>query len=317
MSTPQLDSQQALQNWFHQSGVRDPLTTCIGPLPHTKAALGRWSCSEPDEQIHTNIPHPDSYRIVIMLAPLEARIWEGNNPIWGGMIAANRFRICPPGESGRWRRLSACDIVNIFIPIALVDHYAYLRGDLQDRFSANSLSATSFTQDKQVLNLVHTLLDADILAGSLATQVRENTMSILVSYLLEHYGQRQSQFAHKDENSSLSGARLRRVLTVMNQYMHAPLSNAEIASICGMSEAHFSREFRRAMGTPPHQYLMRLRLEQAGQALLKSDSRIVDIACDFGFNNASHFSRSFTAQFGVPPAIYRVQRRSASIDLCS
>ncbi|MBI3712001.1 MAG: helix-turn-helix transcriptional regulator [Burkholderiales bacterium] len=309
MTIRELNSQQALINWFHQSGVRDPLTTCIGPLPQTRAALGRWSCSEPDEHIHTNIPHPDSYRIAVMLAPLEARIWEGNSPIWGGMIAANRFRICPPGESGRWRRLSACDIVNIFIPIALVDHYAELRGDFHER-----LSTTSFTQDRQVLNLVHMMLDADILAGSLATQVRENAMSILVSYLLEHYSQRQPQTGNKEENSSLSGARLRRVLMVMSQHMHAPLSNAEMASICAMSEAHFSREFRRAMGTPPHQYLMRLRLEQASQALLKDDSRIVDIACDYGFNNASHFSRSFTAQYGVPPAIYRTQRRTACVD---
>lgn len=309
MTAAHIDSHQALQDWFHQSGVRDPLTTCIGPLPHTKAALGRWSCAEPDELIHTNIPHPDCYRIAVMLAPLEARIWEGNSPLWGGMIAANRFRICPPGESGRWRRLSACDIVNIFIPIALVDHYAQLRGDLHEH-----LSATSFTHDKQVLNLVHTMLDADILAGALATQVRENAMSILVSYLLEHYSKRPTQEGNKEENSSLSGARLRKILHVMSQHLHAPLTNAEMAAICAMSEAHFSREFRRAMGTPPHQYLMRLRLEHAGQALLKDNSRIVDIACDYGFNNASHFSRSFTAQYGVPPAIYRALRRNTCID---
>lgn len=310
MASALINTTEELQNWFHQSGVSDPLHTCIGPLPLSKASLGRWSCNRPDERIHSNFPHPDCYRIAVMLAPLEARIWDAGSPIWGGMIAANRFRICPPGESGSWRRMSACDIVNIFIPITFVDQFAALRGDHKH----NSLTAISFTHDKQVLELVHQMLDARVIAGPLATQVCDSAMTILVSYLLEHYSKPQLQ----DEScgvsglSGLSGARLRKILAFMAEHLDAMISNAQLAAICNMSEAHFSREFRRAMGLPPHQYMMKLRLEHACLALLQEDARIVDIAYECGFNNASHFTRSFAAQFGMPPAQYRMQRRCAN-----
>ena len=304
MASSLINSTAELKNWFHQSGVNTPLQTCIGPLPISKASLGRWSCDDsPDEQIHSNSPHPDSYRIAVMLAPLEARIWNSGSPIWGGMIAANRFRICPPGESASWRRMSACDIVNIFIPISFVDHFAEMRGDKD----GVNLAANLFTPDRNVIELVHKMLDADMLAGPLAAQVCDSAMTILVSYLLEHYskpsGNEESAVA-----SGLSGARLRKVLSFIAENIETIDSNSQLAAICKMSEAHFSREFKRSMGIPPHQYVMKLRLERACLALLNQETRIIDIAYECGFNNASHFTRCFSSQFGVPPALYRLQR---------
>jgi len=308
MASAFINNTAELENWFHQSGVPEPLQACIGPLPISKASLGRWSCDDrPDEQIHSNLPHPDCYRIAVMLAPLEARIWNRGSPIWGGMIAANRFRICPPGEAGQWRRMSACDIVNIFIPISFVDHFAELRGDLE---SAN-LAPNLFTPDRHVINLVHQMLDADMLAGPLAAQVCDSTISILVSYLLEHYS-KPGRLEEPNAGSGLSGTRLRKILAFMAEHIDTITANAELAAICNMSEAHFSREFKRAMGLPPHQYIMKLRLEQACLALANQETRILDIAYACGFNNASHFSRSFTAHFGIPPAVYRLQRRKSN-----
>lgn len=305
MASAFINTTAELENWFHQSGVHAPLQTCIGPLPVSKASLGRWSCDDrPDEQIHSNSPHPDCYRIAVMLAPLEARIWNRGSPIWGGMIAANRFRICSPGESGQWRRMSACDIVNIFIPISFVEHFAHLRGD---DVSAN-LTPNLFTPDRNVLDLVHQMLDAEMLAGPLAAQVCDSAMTILVSYLLEHYSKPVSP-EDMSITSGLSGIRLRKILSFIANNIDAIDSNAQLAAICNMSEAHFSRAFKRTMGVPPHQYIMKLRLERACLALLNEEARIVDIAYACGFNNASHFTRSFTAQFGVPPALYRLQRR--------
>jgi AraC family transcriptional regulator len=76
-----------------------------------------------------------------------------------------------------------------------------------------------------------------------------------------------------------------------------------------MSAAHFSREFRRAVGLPPHQYMVKLRLERARDALLNADDRIVDIAQECGFADASHFSRAFATHFGMSPTSFRYQHR--------
>ena len=46
-----------------------------------------------------------------------------------------------------------------------------------------------------------------------------------------------------------------------------PLDVAEIARAARLSPAHFSREFRRAFGETPHQYLLTRRLERAASLL--------------------------------------------------
>lgn len=304
---PFIDSREALQSWFLRSGVTGPLLTCMGPLPQSKASIARWARDTPDPAIQTVSPHPDSYRIAVMLEPLESQIWVGDQPIWGGMIAANRFRICPPGAASRWRSLSGCDIVNIFIPTATVDRFS-LMGGLPDSYT---LAGNLFTPDRQVLDLVWKMLDAKTLAGPLAEHFCDGLITALLSYLLEHYGQGSSAECRP---SSLGGSRLRRVLALIHERAGEDLSIAEMAAQCAMSESHFSREFRSAVGMPPHQYMMKLRLEQACAALLDSDARIVDIALDFGFHSASHFSRAFAARYGMPPANYRRLQASRAQD---
>ncbi|NRR30200.1 helix-turn-helix transcriptional regulator [Oxalobacteraceae bacterium] len=293
-----MDSLDDLESWFRTSGVAS-LNACIGPLPGSRASLGRWTSDGPEQMVRAVSPHPGSYRLALMLEPVDARIWHGSTPVWGGTIPANRFRLCPPAEQGRWSQLSSCDIVNLFIPVALVERLAAQRGEP----IAMALSARQFQSDRTVLGLVRNMLDARMLAGPLATELCDHLVTALVCYLLEHYST-----PTQAEPGGLSGARLRRVLLHIAQHLESPPSNADLAALCGMSEAHFSREFRLAVGEPPHRYMMLRRLEQASAALLAGDARIADIAQDNGFHSASHFIRAFTARFGLSPSAYRGRR---------
>ncbi|HEY1130815.1 MAG TPA: AraC family transcriptional regulator [Roseateles sp.] len=303
MIRPVIDSADALADWFRLSGVTDPLDACIGPLPGTGISIARWSRRKPETRLQTVQPHPGCYRIAIILEPMESQIWVGERPVWGGVIGANRFRICPPGARNSWRQLSGCDIVNIFVPEQTVDRLS-LEGGLPD---GSGLGVTAFTPDRQVLDLALKMLDARSLAGSLASQFCDGLATALLSYLLEHYARGESGAAAK---GGLSGARLRRVMAFIADNLAREISISEMAQQCSMSESHFSREFRAAAGLPPHQYALKLRLERACEALTGSDVRMVDIALDLGFSNASHFSRSFAQRYGMPPARYRQLHRN-------
>ena len=46
-----------------------------------------------------------------------------------------------------------------------------------------------------------------------------------------------------------------------------PLDVPALARVAHVSPAHFSREFRRAFGVTPHQYLLTRRLERAAELL--------------------------------------------------
>lgn len=291
------DSTQALMSWFAQSGVRAPLRACVGPLPQTGAGLVRWAQPEAEPRVRISSPHPDSYRIALLLEPLESQIWVNDQPFCGGRIAANSFRICPPGSAQRWRQLSACDIVNVFIPTSTVDAYLLRRNGE----SPGQLGGTAFTPDREVLDLVGRMLNAEAAAGPLAETYCDAMVSALLSYLLEQYGGTALNMA----SARLGGARLRRVQQHMQAHLDQELPIAELAQLCAMSASHFAREFSRAVGLPPHQYLLKLRLERAAELLAEGDDSLLDIALVCGFNDASHFSRAFARRHGQPPSAYR------------
>ncbi|MFL5883897.1 MAG: helix-turn-helix domain-containing protein [Thermoleophilaceae bacterium] len=86
-----------------------------------------------------------------------------------------------------------------------------------------------------------------------------------------------------------------------------PLGVDELAEAAGLSRAHFSREFRRAFGESPHQYLLTRRLERAAAMLRSTDHSVAEICFDVGLQSVGSFTTSFTRTYGVSPTGYRAK----------
>ena len=84
-----------------------------------------------------------------------------------------------------------------------------------------------------------------------------------------------------------------------------PLDVAELARAAGLSPAHFSREFRRAFGETPHQYLLTRRLERASALLRNTDRSVADICFTVGLRSVGSFTTSFRRVYGMSPTAYR------------
>ena len=84
-----------------------------------------------------------------------------------------------------------------------------------------------------------------------------------------------------------------------------PLDVSALARAAHLSEAHFSREFRRAFGETPHRYLLTRRLERAAELLRQTDRSIPEICFDVGLRSVGSFTTSFGRAFGRSPAAYR------------
>jgi AraC-like DNA-binding protein len=84
-----------------------------------------------------------------------------------------------------------------------------------------------------------------------------------------------------------------------------PLRVDDLARAAGLSRAHFSHEFRRAFGEPPHGYLLTRRLERAAALLRATDRSVADICFSVGLQSVGSFTTSFTRTYGVSPAAYR------------
>jgi AraC-like DNA-binding protein len=87
------------------------------------------------------------------------------------------------------------------------------------------------------------------------------------------------------------------------------ISIAEVAKLCDLSVAYFTRAFRQTTGRPPHRWLVEQRCEEAKRLLAVSNLTLDQIALQCGFSNQSHFTRTFTRLVGDSPGSWRRMRR--------
>jgi AraC-like DNA-binding protein len=92
-----------------------------------------------------------------------------------------------------------------------------------------------------------------------------------------------------------------------------PISVSDMARAAGLSRAHFSREFRRAFGEPPHAYLLTRRLERAASLLRDTDRSVTDTCLSVGLRSLASFTTSFARAYGMPPTAYRASFPPASL----
>ena len=91
-----------------------------------------------------------------------------------------------------------------------------------------------------------------------------------------------------------------------------PLDVAALARAARLSQAHFSREFRRVFGESPHQYLLTRRLERAAALLRTTDRSVADICITVGLRSVGSFTTSFRRAYGQTPTQYRAAHPPAA-----
>jgi AraC-like DNA-binding protein len=91
-----------------------------------------------------------------------------------------------------------------------------------------------------------------------------------------------------------------------------PLDVPALARAARLSQAHFSREFRRAFGETPHQYLLTRRLERAAALLRSTDWTVAEVCMSVGLQSVGSFTTSFRRTYGMTPTQYRSAQPPAS-----
>jgi len=82
------------------------------------------------------------------------------------------------------------------------------------------------------------------------------------------------------------------------------VSLERLSSVAGVSPFHLARCFRDAVGLPPHEFVLNVRIERCRQ-LIASGWSIADAASALGFADQAHLTRRFRRQVGVTPGRYR------------
>lgn len=107
---------------------------------------------------------------------------------------------------------------------------------------------------------------------------------------------------------------IERVLTYMKNNYHKDISLNDCVAKSNLSKYHFTREFKKYIGTTPMQYVTKLRIQQASRLLLNDSDSIHSIAQKVGFQNGNYFTKVFKKEIGKSPNAYRKASLSIPVD---
>lgn len=132
----------------------------------------------------------------------------------------------------------------------------------------------------------------------LAKSVVYLALAELIDSLPEEDRRRCQRFLHEPDP-------IRPAIRHIEAHLAQPITNADLAAACAMSEDHFIRVFRRLVGQTPAQYVLERRVAVAAQRLAFTGASIEAIAESVGFANRFHFTAAFSRRMGIGPAAYR------------
>ncbi|WP_316431683.1 AraC family transcriptional regulator [Leptolyngbya sp. NK1-12] len=162
--------------------------------------------------------------------------------------------------------------------------------------------------DPTITQIAH-LLKGELLNQGLAgTLFAESLKNLLAVHLLRHYCESQPRSKKLLlPGNSLDAVKLKQIQDYIEDHLADEIGLETMATLVPMSQFHFARAFKAAVGETPHRYLTQRRIERAKVLLTVTKLAIAEVAYRVGFSNQSHFTAHFRKATGVTPREYRLQ----------
>jgi AraC-like DNA-binding protein len=104
-------------------------------------------------------------------------------------------------------------------------------------------------------------------------------------------------------------ARLSRARDYLGACYRDRITLEQASSHACLSPFHFDRLFAQTFGETPHEFITRVRMEEAKKLLLAENHSVTDICFDVGYESLGSFSVKFRSLTGLSPAEFRRQAR--------
>lgn len=177
--------------------------------------------------------------------------------------------------------------------------------DIADATGTNKveIEGTPYLEDRRIVSLVEAV-EAEQANGFPSGRIFMDSVAMaLAAALMQIRGILRRPL--KPGTAALSSLQLRRVTEKIHGHIDERLSVADLAATAGLSTAYFSEAFRKSTGCPPHQFLLRARVERAKELLRASDKTVIEIALACGFQSSQQLAKVFQRLLKATPSNYR------------
>jgi AraC family transcriptional regulator len=206
------------------------------------------------------------------------------------------LEIIPPNLGGVWEIKSRDTALVIGLKLRVLEHLVEQSGgDAQKLQVLNRFQA----RDPQIEHLGWAL-KAEMENGYPSGR---SYMDALATGLAARIVRNHSSLARPPRamKAAMPGRKLKAVLGYIEDNLGRDLGLGEIAGVAGLSVSHFKTLFRKSLGMPPHQYLLRRRVERAAMQLQRGNLPIGQIALENGFCHQSHLALHTRRVLGLTP----------------
>ncbi len=125
---------------------------------------------------------------------------------------------------------------------------------------------------------------------------------LLIGFLFrEHLYEEEADAAHSSLHHVLQ---FKRVLSYIEEHYKEHIALEELARIAGMNPKYFCRFFREMSYRTPIDYVNYYRIERACEQLSTTNTTIIEVALNCGYNDISYFIKTFRKYKGLTPKQY-------------
>lgn len=103
---------------------------------------------------------------------------------------------------------------------------------------------------------------------------------------------------------------MQKAIEFMEEHILESINYEDVANAVYMSNYHFHRLFSMLTGITANEYIKNRKLSMAGQELILSNTKIIDISHKYGYESPESFTKAFTRFHGVTP---NVAKRSGMV----
>jgi AraC family transcriptional regulator len=146
----------------------------------------------------------------------------------------------------------------------------------------------------QIVRLWHAVAEDAPASRLLADQVMREVLLALAR-------RTDGRTAIRHARERLSTPAVRRLRDFVESRLADDVDVPMLASVAGLSPAHFARAFAATVGMTPFDYVMTRRLARGRELLERTGRSATAIALDVGFKTPSHFAARFRREFGFTP----------------
>lgn len=142
--------------------------------------------------------------------------------------------------------------------------------------------------------------------GFLMKPIRIFDLVTTITFLLNNFSHRKIDIVRQEFlMPDIATVAVKKAIDYINNNYTKDITLEQLGELTKRDKTYLCRSFRERMNITPHQYILKLRIDEAITLLDNTDDSLLSITKKLGFSTYGHFYHTFKKNTGYTPSNYR------------